>query len=247
MLSYSEYEKALTAVSDQWAPDNKRDPPEEIYSHYFIWHGGRTAYIIHASCNILLTSVKDIWTGIHLDKIGQSQPPNWTYAKCRGWCTVLNNVSLWCTLLWEWNVCTEARNDTCLLLMQPETDSLNTALTLDLLTFEYHSVGLHCFSSWLLIGINPTIIKHLSYMPGCSVWVTQLYCWFLLLTLCNYIVIIDIVKNVAHFPLLSVMVLFVQLKIVIASSLAVANREVNRPTITVYPLPQTMNITCWVY
>lgn len=42
------------------------------------------AYIIHGSRNILLTYVKDIWTGIHLDKIGQSQPPNWTYANCRG-------------------------------------------------------------------------------------------------------------------------------------------------------------------
>lgn len=86
ILSQSEYEKALLWLQYQihWPPDNKRDPPEEIYSHYFIWHGGRTACIIHASSNILLTSVKDIWTGIHLDKIGQSQPPNWTYAKCRG-------------------------------------------------------------------------------------------------------------------------------------------------------------------
>lgn len=67
------------------------DPPAGIYSHYFIQHGGCTAYIIHALCDMLLTSAKDIWTGIHLNKIGQSQSPNWTYAKWKGG-IVLNNA-----------------------------------------------------------------------------------------------------------------------------------------------------------
>lgn len=191
MLSHGEFEKraALTQHQIQWAPDNKRDPPEEIYSHYFVWHGGRSgAYIIQAFCNILLTSVKDVWTGIHLDKIGQSQPPNWTYAKCRG------DVQCW--IMWlsparcrenEMHTTGEP-NDTRPPLTQPETDSLNAALSFNLLTFECHGTGLHCFSSCLLIWIKIRLLwnivihlRRLSYMPGCSVRAgTWLRLWFLI-------------------------------------------------------------------
>lgn len=38
----------------RWAPDNKQDPPEEIYSHYLIWHGRPSTCIIHALSNICI-------------------------------------------------------------------------------------------------------------------------------------------------------------------------------------------------
>lgn len=93
---------------------------------------------MHSAISIL-TSLKDIWTGIHLDKTGQSQTPNWTYSKMQRWHTVLNNSNV-CSLngMHAW------RN-----LMIPAwfqgSLRLNTVLTNDLLTFECHAAGLYCF------------------------------------------------------------------------------------------------------
>lgn len=187
-------------------------------------------YRIHYSC--CLQYLIDLCQG-HLDRHSSLQ--NWPITaskldicKMQRWRTVLNNVTLCCTLLWEWNVCTEEPNDTCLLLIQPETDSLNTALTFDLFTFECRGAGIHCFSSCLMIWINPTIIKH-SHTSVVTVIYPRVFCMssHLLILIC----IIDTVKHIVTVLLWRMLLirlrvlLFMQLKIVIASSLAVANGE----------------------
>lgn len=70
-------------------------------------HAGPTTCIIHAFRNILLTSVKDTWTGIRFAKNGQLQPPNWTYAKCSRGFQLSHR-----THPWEWYACAEEPGDT---------------------------------------------------------------------------------------------------------------------------------------
>lgn len=98
-----------------------------------------------------------------LTKLVQSRPPNWTYAKCRG------GVRCWImrlfegTLQRERNACVAEPNDTCLLLVRPETD---TAVTSDLLTFECHCAGLH-FSSLEWIQLLQNLVAVIK-TPGCT-------------------------------------------------------------------------------
>lgn len=48
---------------------------------------------MHSAISIL-TSIKDIWTGIHLDKIGPITDPKLDICKMQRWRMVLNNASL---------------------------------------------------------------------------------------------------------------------------------------------------------
>lgn len=91
-------------------------------------------------------------------------------------------------------------NHTCLPLAQPELDSMNTAATFDLLTFECRGAGCHCFPSHPLIWINPAVVKHGPTSVQCDAICQALLNEqpLILIFIVTHIVMIDFQKNVAN-------------------------------------------------
>lgn len=174
----------------QWAPDNKWDPPEEIYSHYFIWHRRRAAYIIHALGNICIDPCQG-----HLD--GHSSWQNWPIAASK--LDICKNAQEG----WIMRVCaaprctrsaTRARrkpNDTCLRRVRPETENPNTVVTRGPADIWMPLCSSSLFSlSSSNLNFNPPRVKKHTYRE-CRKHARVLfmcadglfYCWYLLLML----------------------------------------------------------------
>lgn len=135
----------------QWAPDNKRDPPEEIYSHYLIWHGRRSACIIHALSNICIDPCQG-----RLDRHSSWQ--NWPITATKlDICKMHGPGIMHAAAAVGMHECREP-NDTHLSAEGPSAawdGEPNTgSVTYDPLTFECHRARLHCSPSHLVIWIS---------------------------------------------------------------------------------------------